>query len=139
MLSSISQNPSTELAGVAQQTISQPPATKMLEEEKAFQQFAAGTFYQTMMKALRSTQKETKYFNGGRAEKIFRAEFDQHVAGALAEENGDQIAGPLFDQFASRARFNMQQKAQQATQQSRQATATDQSPAAIASHSPAQG
>ncbi len=75
------------------------PNEKALEERQTFQKFAAGTFYQTMFKALRSTERETKYFNGGRAEKIFRNEFDQHVASTMAEEHGSPFAGPLFDQY----------------------------------------
>lgn len=82
------------------------PQGKDLEEREAFQQFAAGTFYQTMIKALRSTERETKYLNGGRAEKIFRGEFDQRVAASLADEHGEQLAGPLFEQFTSKRQFD---------------------------------
>ena len=82
------------------------PQGKDLEERKAFQQFAAGTFYQTMIKALRSTERETKYLNGGRAEKIFRGEFDQRVAASLADEHGEQLAGPLFEQFISKRQYD---------------------------------
>jgi len=100
MLSSISESPALDRAS---QLAANPPLSnkiddKPLEEKAAFQQFAAGTFYQTMLKALRSTEKETKYFNGGRAEKIFRGQFDQQIADMMAKEHGDQFAGPLFDQ-----------------------------------------
>ncbi len=91
----------------------QPPNDKLLKEGEAFQDFAAGTFYHTMIKALRSTERETKYFNGGRAEKIFQAEFDQRVAASMAEEHGDQLAGPLFEQHLEVSRRRVNAAAQQ--------------------------
>lgn len=101
MVAPVSSFMSYDVAANAQLQQGQPakPGEKALEEQQAFQKFAAGTFYQTMIKSLRSTERETKYFNGGRAEKIFRGEFDQHVAASMAEEHGSSFAGPLFDQY----------------------------------------
>lgn len=105
MLSSIQNSAGLDLAAVQSSAPrTAKPSEKVLEEQKTFQKFAAGTFYQTMLKSLRSTERETKYFNGGRAEKIFRAEFDQHVAATMAEEHGGPLSEPLFNQFTAMTR-----------------------------------
>ena len=113
MVSTISSAGNFNMA--SQQLFNHAPAApankKFMEERQAFQGFAAGTFYQTMIKALRSTERETKYFNGGRAEKIFRSEFDQRVASSMAEEHGDQFTGPLFEQYLSNSRHAMKKAA----------------------------
>jgi len=103
MVSPISSGISNNIAASTQlqQTRQTVPDEKSLEEKQAFQKFAAGTFYQTMIKSLRSTERETKYFNGGRAEKIFQGEFDQRIAASMAEEHGSPFAGPLFDQYSA--------------------------------------
>lgn len=67
--------------------------------EDKFQDFVAGTFYQSMIKAMRESQKPSKYFNGGQAEKIFQKQLDEQFAGEMAKASGKQLSGPLFDLF----------------------------------------
>ena len=69
---------------------------------QAFQDFAAGTFYKEMFKALRRTHDKPAYFHGGMAEDIFQDHLDQQVAEHLASDHGDALAGPLFAAFAQR-------------------------------------
>ncbi|MBI3864990.1 MAG: rod-binding protein [Planctomycetia bacterium] len=75
------------------------PSGDMKVREK-FQDFAAGTFYKEMLKALRQGQKHSKYFYGGQAEEIFRGQMDQQVAENLARQHGGTFAGPLYDAYA---------------------------------------
>ncbi len=76
--------------------------------EQAFQDFAAGTFYSEMLKALRKTEHKPAYLYGGMAEDMFRAQLDQTVAEDLAAKHGKQFAGPLFAAFAQRLRLSTQ-------------------------------
>lgn len=69
------------------------------ELRETFQQFVAGTFYGQFLKALRGTQGETAYLNGGQAEKMFQSQLDQQVAEDLAERQGAALAEPLMRQF----------------------------------------
>lgn len=75
---------------------SQSPSTR-----EAFQDFVAGTFYQQMLKAMRSGQSKVHYLDGGQAEKMFRSQLDQHLAESLAREHGADFAEPLFPSFQS--------------------------------------
>ena len=76
------------------------PQGRALEVREKFQDFAAGTFYKEMLKSLRSGQKESKYFNGGQAEKIFRGQFDQQIAENMARQHGAAFANPLFEAYS---------------------------------------
>jgi Rod binding domain-containing protein len=67
--------------------------------QAVFQEFVAGTFFQQMLKALRQTHGEAAYFHGGQAERVFQAQFDQHVAGELAASHGGQLSAGLFRAF----------------------------------------
>jgi Rod binding domain-containing protein len=80
--------------------LNSPPKTDNLEVREKFQDFAAGTFYKEMLKALREGQKNSKYFYGGQAEEIFRGQMDQQVAEDLARQHGASFAGPLFDAYS---------------------------------------
>ncbi len=48
---------------------------------------------------MRSTQNETPYFNGGRAEKIFQGQLDQVLAEELSDASAEKIADPMFKLF----------------------------------------
>ncbi len=80
--------------------VSDKPHGRALEVREKFQDFAAGTFYKEMLKALRSGQKPSKYFNGGQAEKIFRGQFDQQIAEEMAHQHGAAFANPLFEAYS---------------------------------------
>jgi hypothetical protein len=75
-----------------------------VEVREKFQDFASGTFYKQMLKALREGQKNSKYFHGGQAEEIFRGQMDQQVAEDLAHQHGAAFSGPLFDAYTRQAR-----------------------------------
>jgi Rod binding domain-containing protein len=85
---------------------------KSSQVREKFQDFAAGTFYREMLKALRSGQKDSKYFNGGQAEKIFRGQFDQQIAEDLARQHGAAFAGPLFDAYSRQSAAGQSEGAQ---------------------------
>ncbi len=69
------------------------------ELKEAFQDFVGQTFFSEMMKALRSTQDEAAYMNGGRAEKVFRGQLDQVLTEELSEASAEKIAEPMYDLF----------------------------------------
>lgn len=68
-----------------------------------FQDFVAGTFYKTMLKALRDTQRPPKYFHGGQAEQIFQGQFDQQIAEQMARQHGKSFADPLYGAYSRSA------------------------------------
>ncbi|HEX6985999.1 MAG TPA: hypothetical protein VF170_11515 [Planctomycetaceae bacterium] len=70
------------------------------ELKKVFHEFAAGTFYREMLGALRKSHSKPAYFDGGQAERIFRAELDRRIADDLAARHGDAFAGPLYETFS---------------------------------------
>lgn len=76
-----------------------PPNAEAMRTQEAFQQFVGETFFGLMMKALRSTEGETAYLNGGQAEQMFRGQMDQEVASRLAASHGETISGPLYGAF----------------------------------------
>jgi Rod binding domain-containing protein len=86
--------PSPAAAGTAPRSSQELRAT--------FQEFAAGTFYKQMLKALRQGHGKPAYFHGGRGEEVFRQQLDEHVTDALARSHGDALAAPLFEAAAQR-------------------------------------
>lgn len=67
---------------------------------KVFDNFVGETFYGQMLKAMRKTQHQAAYFNGGRAEEIFQQQFDQVVAEKLSHTTADKLSGPMYQLFA---------------------------------------
>lgn len=65
----------------------------------AFQDFVGQTFFGEMIKAFRTTQQPSKYFNGGRAEEIFQGQFDQVLAETLSDSSAEQISNPMYELF----------------------------------------
>jgi len=98
-------------AGSLDATSHRPPG-KAREVREKFQDFAAGTFYREMLKALRSGQKDSKYFNGGQAEKIFRGQFDQQIAEEMARQHGAAFAEPLFEAYSRQTGLGQTSSAQ---------------------------
>lgn len=89
----------TDLQMIAGSSV-QPPSDSQLELQEKFQEFVAGTFFQQMLKSLRSAQSPPAYFHGGQAEEIFQSQMDQQVAENLAHQQGGAISDPLFQQFS---------------------------------------
>lgn len=69
------------------------------ELRKAFDSFVGETFYTQMLQAMRKTQQEPAYFNGGQAEKMFREQLDQTLAQKLSESTASSFTGSMFDLF----------------------------------------
>ena len=78
------------------------PATRDVEVREKFQDFVAGTFYKTMLKALRQGQQKPAFMHGGQAEDIFQQHMDQQFAEQLASSHGNAFADNLFQQYAQR-------------------------------------
>ena len=81
------------------ETKATPPASDLQVREK-FQDFVAGTFYQTMIKALRSGEQKPAYFHGGQAEEIFKGQLDEQLSSQMARDHGETFAGPLYAAYA---------------------------------------
>ena len=69
------------------------------ELREAFQDFVGQTFFAEMIKACRSGQQPSAYFNGGRAEEIFQGQLDQVLSEELSQSSADKIADPMFELF----------------------------------------
>ena len=70
---------------------------KALAARKAFSDFVGNSFYGQMIKSMRSTVGKAAYFDGGRAEEIFRAQLDQQLAKLMAESPNGQLVQPMFE------------------------------------------
>lgn len=81
------------------QAAERTPDAQDLEVRAKFQEFTAGTFYKTMLKALRSAQHKPAYLHGGQAEDIFQSHLDDRLSNQLADQLGDQFSGPLFSAY----------------------------------------
>ena len=75
------------------------PAPGSPELREAFQDFVGQTFFAEMIKACRSGQQPSAYFNGGRAEEIFQGQLDQVLSEELSKSSADKIADPMFELF----------------------------------------
>lgn len=69
------------------------------ELKEAFQDFVGQTFFGQLLASLRSTEGEAAYFNGGRAEEIFRGQLDQVLTEKISDASADKIADPMYDLF----------------------------------------
>lgn len=69
------------------------------ELKEAFQDFVGQTFFGQLLSSLRSTQGEVAYFNGGRAEEIFRGQLDQVLTEKISDASADKIADPMYELF----------------------------------------
>ena len=72
------------------------------ELKQAFQDFVGQTLFSQMIKAARSSQQPSAYFDGGRAEEIFRGQLDQVLAEKMSDASGDKIAEPMYELFMLR-------------------------------------
>ena len=77
----------------------QPPTARTADTEQAFQDFYAGTFYRLMLKALRESQGEMAYFDGGQAERVFQSQLDEQIIQNLSDHHGRELAAPLYQQY----------------------------------------
>jgi Rod binding domain-containing protein len=85
-----------------------PLAAKRLQQKGAapsqmretFDSFVGETFYGQMLASMRKTVGKAAYFDGGRAEEIFRGQLDQVIAQDLAKSAAPSFTGPMFDLFS---------------------------------------
>jgi Rod binding domain-containing protein len=67
---------------------------------EAFDSFVGQTFYGQMLKEMRKTVGKAAYFNGGKAEEMFRGQLDQKIAEQMAKSNAHSFSGPMFELFS---------------------------------------
>lgn len=101
------------------------PAWATDELREKFNAFVAGTFFKSMLEAMRKTVGKNPLIHGGRAEEIFRSQLDNTLVERIADQSGDGISNKMFEQFLR----------QQAGRTDGQAT-KDGSPLAEYSHRP---
>lgn len=92
--------PAASISVQAATPVAPPPSPEQLQLRDKFQEFAAGTFYKQMLKALRSTQREPAYFHGGMGERMFQGQLDEQITDALAQSHGNSFADPLFAAYS---------------------------------------
>jgi len=78
--------------------VEQLPDTK-----EAFRDFAAGTLFREMLKAMRQSHDKAAYLHGGQAEDVFREQLDRTISEQLAESHGDKVVGNLYESFEATA------------------------------------
>lgn len=83
--------------GAAQ--LQQPAAPTGGELQETFDSFVGETFYSQMLQAMRKTQGKPAYFDGGRAEEVFRNQLDQTLSQELAKNSAGQFTGGMFELF----------------------------------------
>ncbi|TWT73534.1 Rod binding protein [Posidoniimonas polymericola] len=89
-------------SGLASGSPDQLEAAK--ETKQAFTDFVGKTFYAQMLKSMRQTVGKPAYFDGGRAEEVFRGQLDQTIADKMCESNGHSLADGMFErQFPEHA------------------------------------
>jgi peptidoglycan hydrolase FlgJ len=66
---------------------------------EAFDQFVGQTFFGQMLASLRSAQKESAYFHGGQAERIFQGQLDQVLVEDMTKSSAEQFSAPMFELF----------------------------------------
>lgn len=64
-----------------------------------FQEFVAGTFYKTLLAAMRKTVSGKSLVHGGRAEEIFQSQLDNTLTDQLANSHGSSLSDKMFEQF----------------------------------------
>lgn len=100
-ISAITPSPALQSSRYQSEEAERTPDARELQVREKFQEFTAGTFYKTMLKALRSSQHKPAYLHGGQAEDIFQSHLDNEFSTRFAKDYGDQFAGPLYDVYQS--------------------------------------
>ncbi|MBU6175251.1 MAG: rod-binding protein [Planctomycetes bacterium] len=79
------------------ESVSDTSSSEPLRE--AFQNFVGQTLFSQMIASMRSTQKESAYFHGGQAERIFQGQLDQILSEEMTKASASQISDPMFRLF----------------------------------------
>lgn len=86
---------------------------KAQELKQAYGDFIGKSFFGQLMKSMRSTVGKPAYFDGGRAEEVFRGQLDQTLADHMTVASADKIADPMFrHQFPEHAELLRQAQEQ---------------------------
>ena len=76
------------------------------ELQQAYREFVGKSFFGQLLKSMRSTVGKAAYFDGGRAEEVFRSQLDQTLADHMTEASASSLADPSFaQQFPAEARL----------------------------------
>jgi Rod binding domain-containing protein len=81
------------------QTFDTNPAWATDELREKFNAFVAGTFFKSMLEAMRKTVGKNPLIHGGRAEEIFRSQLDNTLVERIADQSGDGFSNKMFEQF----------------------------------------
>jgi len=113
---SAASNTSNDMLRMSQLAGSPNVSAKDVTAKQAFQQFVGGTFYQQMLKALRSTEQKVQYLDAGQAEEAFRNQLDQQLAQDLAASHGAAFSDSLYEAFEIGLKTRMAEKGTQIDQ-----------------------
>ena len=69
------------------------------EVREAFDRFVGETFYGQMLSSMRKMTGKAAYFDGGRAEEVFRGQLDQVLSEKMTEASAGSFTGPMFELF----------------------------------------
>ena len=67
---------------------------------EAFDSSIGEMFFTQLLGAMRKTQGEPAYFNGGQAEKMFRSQLDQTLAEQMTKSHARDFTDALYERFA---------------------------------------
>jgi Rod binding domain-containing protein len=87
------------LSQSAPKTFDTNPAWASDELREKFNAFVAGTFFKSMLEAMRKTVGKNPLIHGGRAEEIFRSQLDNTLVERIADQSGDGFSNKMFEQF----------------------------------------
>ena len=69
------------------------------ELRKRVQELVGGVFFGLLIKQMRKTLPGSKYFHGGRGEKIFMGQFDQEIARRMSDSLPASFIDPMVEQM----------------------------------------
>lgn len=69
------------------------------ELREAFNDFVGQTLFGSMLAEMRKGLEGPAYFGGGRAEKVFQGQLDQHLVERISDASAATIADPMYDLF----------------------------------------
>lgn len=87
------------LGEIKNQKNSTLPQNGASELKEAFQGFVGETFFQMMLKSMRTMHDKPAYMHGGQAEDIFQSQLDQEMASDLAQNSGATFTSDLYQLF----------------------------------------
>lgn len=98
--------PSHAMPALRPAAAADPRLQQALELREAFTSFFGETFFSQMIQAMRTSTGKAAYFDGGRAEEVFRGQLDQTLAQEMTAASADRLARPMFEhQFPDVARL----------------------------------